>query len=525
MTKSASFGDVKQALIDRQEIALLDVREEAPFAEAHPLFAASLPYGRIEMEILDRVPRLTTRIVVYDDGEGLAEVAADRLTALGYSDVARLAGGLAGWRTAGGEVFRDVNVPSKAFGELVEARRHTPSLSANELDTLIKDGSNLVILDARRTEEYRTMNIPTSVSVPGAELVYRVRELAPNPETLVVVNCAGRTRSIIGAQSLVNAGIPNRVAALRNGTIGWLLAGLSLESGQSRLAPPVTTEHASEARQNARSVADRAGLGRVSADQLHRWLAEADRTTYQFDVRTPAEYLEAHIAGFRSAPGGQLVQETDVFAPVRGARIVLWDPAEARADMTGSWLAQMGWDVHVLDAALDDMDSERGPGYPFRPPAATWPSLTQAELKNRLDDGSAVVVDVAPSPEYLKGHIPGAWLVSRTHLANAAAALPPGETYIVTSSDGTLAEYAAPELAAAIGREVLWLWGGTRAWSEGGFPTSAGPEHLTLPIADVYKRPYEGTDNAQVAMQAYLDWEYGLVGQLERDGTHGFSVI
>jgi rhodanese-related sulfurtransferase len=525
MSKSATAQDVRLALLAREEIALLDVREEAPFAASHPLFAASLPLGRLEMEVLDRIPRLTTRIVVYDDGEGLAQLAADRLIGLGYADVARLEGGLSGWRASGAELFRDVNVPSKAFGELVAARRHTPSLGAPELDALIKRGTDLVILDARRTEEYRTMNIPTSVSVPGGELVYRVAELAPNPETLVVVNCAGRTRSIIGAQSLLNAGIPNRVAALRNGTIGWLLAGLTLESGQDRRAPAVTVEHAARARLNARAVADRAGVGRASADQLRAWLAEADRTTYQFDVRPPDEYAAGHIAGFRSAPGGQLVQETDVWAPVRGARIVLWDSAGARADMTGSWLAQMGWNVHVLDATLDDMPGEQGPGFARRPPAAEWPSITSAELQTWPDGQPPRIVDLAPSPEYLKGHIPGAWLVSRTHLAAGVVALPPSENYAVTSSDGVLAEYAAPEIAALTGARVAWLWGGTGAWRDVGLPLTSGPEHLAAPPIDVYKRPYEGTDNAQTAMQAYLDWEFGLVGQLERDGTHGFFVL
>jgi hypothetical protein len=40
-----------------------------------------------------------------------------------------------------------------------------------------------------------------------------------------------------------------------------------------------------------------------------------------------------------------------------------------------------------------------------------------------------------------------------------------------------------------------------------------------------YRRPYEGTDASAEKMQAYLDWEYGLVEQLKRDGTHGFFVI
>ena len=46
-----------------------------------------------------------------------------------------------------------------------------------------------------------------------------------------------------------------------------------------------------------------------------------------------------------------------------------------------------------------------------------------------------------------------------------------------------------------------------------------------LPRTDRYRRPYEGTDNPREAMQGYLDWEFGLIAQLERDGTHGFRVL
>ncbi|RZJ58885.1 MAG: rhodanese-related sulfurtransferase, partial [Acidovorax sp.] len=220
-----SVLQVREALLARHEIALLDVREEDPFAQGHPLFAANLPASKIELEAFARIPRRDTFIVVYDDGEGLAEPAARTLQALGYTEVSLLARGLQGWRDAGGELFIDVNVPSKSFGELVEAERHTPSLAAEEVQALIDARADVVVLDARRYDEYHTMNIPTGVSVPGAELVLRAQALAPNPATQIIVNCAGRTRSIIGTQSLVNAGIPNPVAALRNGTIGWLLAG------------------------------------------------------------------------------------------------------------------------------------------------------------------------------------------------------------------------------------------------------------------------------------------------------------
>lgn len=422
-----TFQDVRQCLLARQEIALLDVREEASFAQAHPLFAANLSLARIELDAWRRIPRLDTEIVVYDDGEGLAQAAALALRRLGYSRVSLLAGGLQGWRDAGGEVFKDVNVPSKAFGELVESQRHTPSLSAQEVKALLDAQANVVVLDARRFDEYQTMNIPGSISVPGAELALRARALAPDPSTRIIVNCAGRTRSIIGAQSLVNAGIPNPVAALRNGTIGWTLEGQALERGAARRFCEVAPELRALAALAARSVADRAGVRRADGADLARFLAESSRTTYLLDVRTPEEFAVSHLPGFRSAPGGQLVQETDVTAAVRGARILLSDDDGVRANMSASWLAQMGWEAWVLD------------------------------------------------------------------------------------------DVAAAELALA---QV-----GSQPWIAAEPPLSPEAEALASTRAHRYRRPYEGTDNPREAMQAYLDWEYGLVAQLARDGTHGFRVI
>jgi len=418
-----SVAEVRSSLIERREIALIDVREEAVFAESHPLFAACMPFARLEFEVLDRIPRLAAPIVLYDAGEGLAPRAAARLEELGYRDVSLLDGGLQAWAAAGAELFRDVNTPSKAFGELVEARRHTPSIGAAQLYEQLNAGADVVVLDARRYDEYRIMSIPSATSVPGGELALRVRDLAPDPATFVVVNCAGRTRSIIGAQSLINAAIPNRVAALRNGTIGWTLAGLPLEHGQVRRhsAPAGDAHEGALAREGvsraAEALARRAGVARVERAELAGWVQDPTRTVYRFDVRTPEEYAAGHLEGFRAAPGGQLVQETDVFAPVRGARIVLTDDDGVRANMTASWLAQMGWDAFVLP----------------------------------------------PQRDVSRGH------ASHLKLGPDIARPPP-----------------------ALGR---------------------------------YKRPYEGTDNPREAMQAYLEWEYGLVAQLERDATHHFKVI
>jgi len=520
-----TFHAIRAALLAGQELALLDVREEDPFAQAHPLFAANVPLSRLELEIYARVPRRDTPITVYDDGEGLASTAARRLLALGYTDVALLEGGLAGWREAGGELFRDVNVPSKAFGELVEAERHTPSLAAEEVKALLDADADVVVLDARRFDEYQTMSIPGGISVPGAELVLRVAELAPDPATRVIVNCAGRTRSIIGTQSLVNAGIRNPVAALRNGTIGWTLAGQALEQGQSRRFPTVTAATRDSAAQSARQVAGRAGVARIDLAGLRRWQAEAQRTTYLFDVRTPEEFAQGHLPGARSTPGGQLVQETDHVASVRGARLVLVDDDGVRANMSASWLAQMGWEVAVLDGLSSGDFKEPGAWVAPAPTPPQAETISPALLADWLSEPGTQVLDFTTSANHVRQHIPGAVWALRSQLEEVLASLPTARRFVLTCGSSQLARYAAPEVAALSGKPVFVLEGGNSAWNAAGLPIEQGEQRLGAPRIDRYRRPYEGTDNPREAMQGYLDWEFGLVDQLGRDGTHGFFVI
>lgn len=516
--------DLRRRWRDGDEIALFDVREEGPYSEAHPLFAVSLPLSRIELSLFDLVPRRSAPIAVYDDGEGLAEQAASRIEELGYSDVSILEGGLQGYGRLG-ELYRDVNVPSKAFGELVESIRHTPSLSATEVKALLDGKAEVAILDSRRFDEYRTMNIPTGISVPGGELVLRVADTVPSPDTLVIVNCAGRTRSIIGTQSLLNAGVPNRVAALRNGTIGWTLAGQSLDHGQIRRHPPTSQAGRSKARSAARRWAERVGVQVITPAQWEAWVAESDRhTLYRLDVRTPEEYAAGHPKGFRSAPGGQLVQATDEWAAVRGARIVLFDDDGVRARMAASWLVQMGWPAVVLEEDTLSKD-ETGIPAPLRPtlPELGAAAITPDELRQWGEQ--TTVVDLARSPEYASGHIPGAWFVLRSRFADDLPRLPGNGSIVLTSRDGIAAAHALSAAAALTTRPVRLLAGGTTAWTAAGMPIEIDHQHWHSPAIDVYKRPYEGTDNAAEAMQGYIDWELQLVAQLANDGVSNFHVV
>lgn len=529
-----SYAQVRERLLRREEIALLDVREEAPHAEGHPLFAANLPLARLELEAWTRLPRLDVPIVTLDGGEGLAQEAAHRLRAMGYRDVAWLPGGVQGWKAAGGELFIDVNVPSKAFGELMESVCHTPTLPAPEVKALIDAGTDMVVLDVRRFDEYQTMSIPTGVSVPGAELVLRIQDLAPRPETQIIINCAGRTRGLLGTQALINAGVRNPVAALRNGTIGWTLAHQKLDTGQSRSYPPASPQAEALARERARAVADRAGVRRADLTAVKIWQRQEGRTTYFFDVRSADEYMAGHLDGFNSAPGGQLVQETEMNAPVRGARIVLVDGDGVRANMTASWLAQMAWEVHVLDGVEAREFCISGPWSARRPAPPVLPTLTPQDMQTLLSADGTVVLDLARHAQYLRGHIPGAWFVQRSDLPGSLARLPRAKRYVVTCPDGHLSPYAAAELLRCLDivraphddvAEVSILQGGTAAWRTAGLPLAQDEIHLATVPTDRYHRPYEGTDVSPAAMQAYLDWEFQLVEQLGRDGTHFFRPL
>lgn len=523
MAKTITPQELRRHWANRQEIALLDVREEGPYSIAHPFFALTVPVSEVETKLPALVPRLSAPIVVYDDGEGYVERATRRILAMGYLDVLILEGGLSGYSRVG-ELFRDVNVPSKAFGELVEAIRHTPSMPARDIKNIIENEQDVVVLDSRRYEEYHTMSIPRGKSCPGGELLYRVFEAAPNPSTTIIVHCAGRTRSIVGTQSLVNAGVPNKVVALENGTIGWTLAGFELDKGKIERVEHPSSEAAKRARHHAQVWAKHVGVSVIDETQLKKFAASAEeRTLYLLDVRDPSEYAQGHPDGFASAPGGQLVQATDEWVGVRGARVVLYDSEEVRALMTASWLHQLGWDVHVLGVGVQ---VPQGLGKP-KSPVWTAPDSGAISVEDLQKLKGATIVDLSRSPVYRKGHIPGAWFSSGPELARDLNSVPGDGPIVLTSPDGNIAaaniEHARRDMTNS-SREILYLSGGTAAWERSGHTLDTESRWLSEPI-DVYKRPYEGTENAEKDMQGYIDWEHGLVAQLANDGVSCFHVV
>ena len=481
---------------DGGELAILDAREEGEFGAGHLFWAVPCPLSRAELRIPVVLPRIGTRIVCVDGGEGLAARLAAMLEARGAADVHVLDGGTPGWAAAGFVVFTGVNVPSKAFGEWVEHHYGTESVDATELKAWMDAGRDMVVLDSRPMDEFHRMSIPTGINVPGGELAYRIADMVPDPATTIVVNCAGRTRSIMGAESLRRAGVPNPVVALRNGTMGWELAGLEVSRGDTAQYAPGTPRTAALALERATGFAEASGVGVIGPLDLVRFEEDPDRTLYVLDVRSPGEYAGRHRPGSRSAPGGQLVQGTDQWIAVRGARIALLDDDGVRARMSAAWLRQMGHrDVFVVEAGLDGLENVPAPT-PAKPAADTTDTV----------DG-ALVIDLARSVDFRAGHIPGAVWAIRTRLDRLQAALLEADRVVVTSPDGVLAAMAVAEAQGLTAAPVEVLAGGTAGWvARGGALSADRTSPADEDCADFYLRPYDRNSGVEEAMHAYLSW-------------------
>jgi rhodanese-related sulfurtransferase len=521
--KAISPRQLKAMLQDGRELALLDVREAGQFGDSHLLFATPLPYSRLELDVGTLVPRRSARTVLCDDGSaGVAALAARRLQALGYTDVALLDGGTRAWAAAGHGLFKGVNVPSKLFGELVEHEYHTPRITVHELKRMQEAGEDFLLLDGRPLNEHHKMTIPGSTCVPNAELPLRAPAMVKNPRTKIIVNCAGRTRSILGAQTLINFGVPNPVYALQNGTQGWYLADFKLEHGSTRRYPDrVDGKLLPDIQRKARGFAERFGIAFEKASSVSDWLRDPERTTYLCDVRTPEEFAAGSLPGAVHAPGGQLVQATDQWVGVRNARIVLIDGGEnVRAPIVASWLKQLGCNVCVLEGGVRSGLTGIAVAKPALPRLA---SISPGELKRALDAGSCTVIDLGGSLGYRKAHVPGSRWSIRPRLVEAARSAK--GTVVLVCGDTEVAQLASTELFDAGIKDVKLLDGALAAWTAAGYATETTPDRPSdRDCLDHLFFVHDRHAGNKEAMRQYLAWETGLISQIDEQERATFRI-
>jgi rhodanese-related sulfurtransferase len=507
---SITARELKPLLTAGDEIALLDVREYGQYGEGHPFFSIPLPYSRLEVLAAALLPCKFTRIVVFDDADGVSVKAAAALVALGYRNVSELEGGAPAWAAVGYTLYKGVNVISKTYGELLEHVADTPRMTAAEVNALRERDPSIVVLDGRSPAEYRKMSLPGALCCPNAELGYRIQSLVADDSTTVVINCAGRTRSILGVEGLRVLQTKNPVIALENGTQGWRLAGLDLDHGVApQTLPDPDDEQIAALGATARALIAASGLKLVSLKTTNQWLRDDERSTYLLDVRTKAEFSAAHFPGASHAPGGQLVQATDQYVAVRNSRIVLSDDNQLRAATTAIRLQDMGHDVYLLDADARTAESgEQSEGSVRASPAdaAAFPHVDVAHAMTLLD--------ASPGMSYRDGHIAGARWVTRARLEQLQ--LSADEHLLVTGQDEVLLDGVAAELRTLGFDNFQSFAGSPKTWTDAGHEVVATSD---IPsdeeCIDYLFFVHDRHDDNMDAARGYLEWETGLIAQLD----------
>ena len=503
--------------------ALIDVREAGEYNTAHIPDASLVPRRVLESRMGRLVPFTGAQVVVYDDDGRRAALAGATLERIGYSRVGVLEGGMNRWAAAGYATEWGMNVFSKEFGERVSVEHRVPEMTAEELNERQRQGDKLVVLDTRTPEEYRRLCIPGGRSAPNAELPLRIHDILRGQEdATIVVNCAGRTRSIIGARTLQRMGFP-RVYELRNGTSGWVLAGLELEAGADREAPAEpSAEGLARAREFARRVAAEDGVRYVSVAEARKIMGRGDRApVYAIDVRTEDEYRRGHVPGFWWFPGGQAVQRTDDVVGVRDGAIVFCCDDVVRATATASWYRQMGLpNVYVLDGgtkawsaaglALEEGMPEEA-AFGLAAARERVRLIAPAGLRDRLEGGPdrPVVIFVGLSRDFAAGHVPGAHWLPRGWLELRIESVAPSRDapLVVTSLGDEDAVLSAASLADLGYGDVSALEGGTSAWRAAGYAVEQGLSGVMSPPVDMVPA---GTDRTYADMVHYLRWEEAL---------------
>jgi rhodanese-related sulfurtransferase len=530
MTEQTIDVEALRALLASDELyACLDVRERGEFALQQIAGTTPLARGTLEYRAPPMVPRRNLPVVVLCDDGRRSALAADTLRATGYATVRVLAGGLQAWVARGLPTREGWGVHSKEYGERVAVDLQVPQITAKELAARRGRGEAITVVDVRTDEEYWRGHVPDAWHVPGGNLLLEVPGLLDQLDSALVISCAGRTRGILGAQLLREAGLRN-VSALLNGAMGWRLAGLDLELGGGRGRPGGARTVPDWVIQATERLGREACIERLDVEALVA-LQGAPGPCYVVDVRLPAEYRAGHIPGAVSLPAGQAALMHENLLAVRRAPVVVVADDPIRPIWAAALLQRLGFpSVRVLDGGLAAWTAqgralEHGdaPGAVYgldearRQVRALAPAAVDAL---RAGEPAPLVLDVRGSGEFGVGHLPGARWLARGKLELGVDALAPDRErpILVTCDTGVRSTLAAATLQRLGHQDVAVLDGGLNAWQAAGRSLEEGLEGADVSVAeaqaDFGHTLWSGTlGRSRADMEHYLTWEENLAQQ------------
>src|SRR5438105_2502077 len=112
-TKEVSLEDLNRRLDAKEPLTLLDVREKEEYRAGFIPGAISLPRGFLELQVEQRVPDKSAKIVAYCAGGTRSALAAKTLAELGYTNVETANPGFVRWK--------DLRYPMETPPELTDA--------------------------------------------------------------------------------------------------------------------------------------------------------------------------------------------------------------------------------------------------------------------------------------------------------------------------------------------------------------------------------------------------------------------
>lgn len=525
-----SFDEIEHWRATGKVHALLDVRERGEYALGQIPGSCPLPRGLIEICLERMVPWREVPLVLYSNAEHRSVLAAQTCLRLGYRDVRVLGGGIHQWSANGRSPAYGVNVIGKTFGERLSVTDEVQQLTPDEVAALSESG-NTLIFDARTASEYAKGHIPGAYNVPGGQLVPTVFDAGierADRSAPIIVHCAGRTRSIVGAYLLRQAGFDN-VFALRNGTMAWVMSGRELDrEPRPWIAPDTGAEGSARSARFAHEFVRGTHAYPIPESELPA-AADSHQPCYLIDVRMVDEYTAGHIPGALSCPAGQLANAVDEQLAVRDALLVCYSGTETRAKIGAGLLARIGYRrVAWLTGGLSDWEGpvETGDPNAYLDDLAFSRSdvrtIGGAELAAVLRDGTGTLLDVRRSSEYALSHIPGSVWIPRGDLERRIGAHASADAQLIVASDRELRSTLAARTLLDLGhRNVSVLEGGINAWISAGRPTEEGLDGADVSLAEakedaelVARRPRLLERNRD-DMVRYLDWEERLGTEMQ----------
>ena len=512
---------VRSWISDKEEVAFIDVREIGQHTNGHPFFSISIPYSLFEFNIKILVPNKQTRVILIDNNNGISDLVYNIAHQMGYSNISIIEGGVEEWVSAGYKLFDGINVPSKSFGELIEKYFHTPSITAKELAQKQKNNENYIVIDGRPFLEYNKMSIPKSICCPNAELFYRVSSHIKDMNTEIIINCAGRTRSIIGAQTLINFGIKNKVKALENGTQGWFLSELSLEHNKNKYLEVLPNDIETQQLQNkVLKLTNDLNIDLIDLKKAQELIIDKKKSTFIFDVTT-SKTISTKPGTIMNVPGGQLIQATDKYIGVWKATVILVDDGDLiRAGTTSFWLKKMGYEVYILKEGLLKAQTLKF----IKEIDHKLIDLDFINLEDLVKIKIQILYDIRSSKDFCKMRIKNSIWLNRAHLYREK--IKTDDPIIIITDNLEKASLIVKDLKQKDKGAIIKVY----KWSQN--EITSYPSLIDVTIETLSKQnnidfnfhTHMRHDGNKEHAKQYLEWEINLVSKMDKQELSFFKL-